>query len=83
MFFESYVPTLAREMPVLAVSRIVGESDDRIWTIVHRYVDEAREKADFSDVYKLGVDETAATRGHNYVTVVADKGGAIGAIVCA
>jgi transposase len=60
-------------MPVLAVSRIVGESDDRIWTIVHRYVDEARERADFSDVRKLAVDETAATRGHNYVTVVADS----------
>ena len=42
VFFESYVLTLAREMPVLAVSRIVGESDDRIWTIVRHYIDEAR-----------------------------------------
>ena len=73
MFFESYVLTLAREMPVLAVSRIVRESDDRIWTIVHRYVNEARDKEDFSEVSKLAVDETAASRGHNYVTVVADS----------
>ncbi|MCL6444626.1 MAG: ISL3 family transposase [Alicyclobacillus sp.] len=73
LFFENYVLTLAREMPVLAVSRIVGKSDDRVWTIIHHYVDEAREKADFSDVHKLAVDETAATRGHNYVTIVADS----------
>ncbi|MCF8567426.1 ISL3 family transposase [Alicyclobacillus tolerans] len=73
LFFESYVLTLAREMPVLAVARIVGESDDRIWNIIHHYVDEAREKEDFSDVRKLAVDETAATRGHNYVTIAADS----------
>nr|WP_197029335.1 ISL3 family transposase [Alicyclobacillus macrosporangiidus] len=73
LYFEAYVLALAQEMPVLAVARLVGESDDRIWTIIHHYVDEARSKADFSDTTKLAVDETAATRGHNYVTVVADS----------
>jgi transposase len=71
--FEGYVLLLVREMPVLAASRIVHESDDRLWTIVHHYVDDARTRVDMSDVTKLAVDETASSKGHEYVTIIADS----------
>lgn len=36
--FEEFVVGLAREMPVRAVSRIVGEHDTRLWRIVNHYL---------------------------------------------
>lgn len=70
--FEAFILQLVREMPVLAVARLVGEHDTRIWRIVRHYVDQARALQDFSNVHQIAVDETSTARGHNYVTVVAD-----------
>lgn len=70
--FEAYVLQLAREMPVLAIARLVGERDKRIWRIIHHYVHEARSKEDFSSVTRISMDETSIARGHKYVTVTAD-----------
>lgn len=70
--FEAFILQLVREMPVLAVARIVGEHDTRIWRIVHHYVKQARQLQDLSNVHHIAVDETSTARGHNYVTVVAD-----------
>ena len=36
--FEEFVVSLAREMPIRAVSRIVGEHDTRLWRIVNDYM---------------------------------------------
>jgi len=36
--FEEFVVNLAREMPVRAVSRIVGEHDTRLWRIVNEFM---------------------------------------------
>ena len=38
--FEEFVVSLAREMPVRAVSRIVGEHDTRLWRIVNDYMED-------------------------------------------
>ena len=35
--FEQFVVDLAREMPVRAVARVVGEHDTRLWRIVNDY----------------------------------------------
>lgn len=70
--FEAYVLQLAKDMPVLAIARLVGERDKRIWRIIRHYVDQARAKEDFSNVSRVSIDETAIARGHKYVTVVAD-----------
>lgn len=72
LLFEAYIMVLAAEMPVKAIADMVGEYDQRIWKIIDRNVEEALAKEDYSDITKIGLDETSSKRGHNYVTVVVD-----------
>ena len=75
LLFESLIMALVREMPVAAVARLIGEHDTKLWRVVDHYVEEARAKADFSEVNRVGVDETASRRGHNYVSLYFDLDG--------
>ena len=75
LLFEALIMALVREMPVAAVAKLVGEHDTRLWRVIHHYVDEARERLDFSEVTRVGVDETASRRGHNYVSLFFDMDG--------
>jgi transposase len=73
LLFEAMVVELARNgLTVAALARIVGEHDTRLWRVLDHYVDTARSSADFSDVQKVGVDETSRQKGHVYVTLFAD-----------
>ncbi len=72
LMFEALLMVLVREMPVAATGRVVGEHGNRIWRVLNHYVHEARAKVDMSGVTRLGVDETAARRGHDYITLVTD-----------
>ena len=75
LLFEALIMALVREMPVAAVAKLVGEHDTRLWRVVHHYIDEARERLDFLKVTRVGVDETASRRGHNYVSLFFDMDG--------
>ena len=72
LLFEAFLLTLAKEMPVNAVARIVGEHDTRIWRVLHHYVEQARSGRDDSDVTNVGLDETSTKRGHNYISLFVD-----------
>jgi transposase len=72
LLFEAMIMTLVKAMPVKTVAAYVGEHDTRLWRILHHYVDQARERADFSRITRFGVDETACKRGHNYVSLFVD-----------
>jgi len=72
LLFEAYIMTLAKEMPVKAIARMVNEHDTRLWRILSYYVSRARQKEDYSNITKIGVDETSFKRGHDYVTIFAD-----------
>jgi transposase len=72
LLFEAMVMTMVSAMPVKAVARIVGEHDTRLWRIVHHYVDEGRARADASEVSQVAIDETAARRGHDDITLFVD-----------
>lgn len=72
LLFESLIMVLAQDMPVKAISELTGEHDTRLWRILHHYVEEARAKLDYSEVQQVGVDETAAKRGHDYITLFVD-----------
>jgi transposase len=70
--FEAYLMILLREMPVATVAAMVGEHDTRLWRVLHHYVGQARSLEDFSNVQKVGVDETSSRRGHRYISVFAE-----------
>ena len=72
LLFEAFVIQLAKAMPVLAVARLVGEHDTLIWRILHHYIDSARTRTGHSSVTQVGVDETAARRGQDYVSLFVD-----------
>ena len=72
LLFEQAAITLVREMPVLAAARIMEITDQRLWRIVEHYVTQAMARLDLERLKALGLDETAAKRGHNYVTVFID-----------
>ncbi len=72
LLFEAFIMAMAREMPVNAIARLVGEHDTRIWRILHHYVEEARNGQDYSRICTVGMDETSSKRGHNYITVFVD-----------
>lgn len=72
MLFEALVMQLCAYMPVNSVARLVSESDDKIWSMLGRYVEEARQSEDYEGVKSVGMDETSRAKGHEYVTLFVD-----------
>ncbi len=72
LLFEAFVLTLMQDMPMRAVSELVGEWDTRLWRVLDHYVTTARNARSLESVTILGIDETAARRGHHYVTLAVD-----------
>ena len=72
LLFEALTMALVAEMPVKAVERLVGEHDTRLWRVIKHYVAKARAARDDSAVEKVGIDETSARRGHDYITNFVD-----------
>ena len=75
LLFEALAMTMMTSMPVAAVGRLVGEHDTRLWRVLRHYVEEARAAADHSGVTRVAFDETAARRGHDYVSLFVDLDG--------
>jgi transposase len=72
LLFEALLMTMLSAMPVKTVARMVGEHDTRLWRVLHHYVEQARARADASDVTRVAIDETAARRGHDYISLFVD-----------
>lgn len=72
ILFEAIIMSMAKEMPVNAVARQVGEHDTRIWRVLQHYVEQAREQQDYSGVTKIGIDETSSKKGHKYISIFVD-----------
>jgi transposase len=72
LLFEALLITFASAMPVAKVAAFTGEHDTRIWRVLDHYIETERAKLDFSGVEQVGVDETAAARGQDYVSVFMD-----------
>ena len=72
LLLEAMVMTMVSAMPVAAVARIVDEHDTRLWRVIHHYVEEGRARTDASGVSRVAIDETAARRGHDYITLFVD-----------
>jgi len=72
LLFEALAMTLMTAMPVAAAARLMKEHDTRMWRVLHHWVEQARARADYADVKRLCIDETAARRGHDYVSLFVD-----------
>ena len=72
LLFEALILQLCTGMPVLTASQIVNVSDDKIWLMLRRYVDEALTYMDLEELEILGLDETSQKKHHDYITLFVD-----------
>jgi transposase len=72
LLMEVAMLTYAAQMPIAPLSRIAREHDTRIWRVIEHHVGAARASLDFSFVTKVGMDETSARRGQDYVSLFMD-----------
>ena len=73
LMFEAFAMTLVMHMPVaVAAERFLKITDQRLWRVVFHYVGAAVARMDLSAVKRVCIDETAAKRGHDYITLVVD-----------
>ena len=72
LLFEAFAMTLVTHMPVAAAARLQREHDTRLWRMVLHYTDDALARQDLSGVTRVCIDETAAKRGHDYISLFVD-----------
>lgn len=76
LLFEGFAMALAMHLPVaVAAKRFLKITDQRMWRIVFHYVEAAVMRMDLGHVHRVCIDETAAKRGHDYITLVVDIDG--------
>jgi len=72
LLFEALLLQLCQAMPVSKVGDITSTSDDKLWSMLDRYISHAREFENFEDIDTVGIDETSRARGHEYITLFVD-----------
>lgn len=72
LLFEMLIMTLAKELAVLQIARMIDEHDTKVWRVIRHYVKKLWAETSFEKLKKLGVDETSSRKGHKYVTVFSD-----------
>jgi len=73
LMFEALIVLLAQQMPFSVVAKMTGLSWYYVHAICSRYVDDAVDLTDLSELAAVAIDETSCRRGHEYVTIVADE----------
>ncbi len=72
LLFEAALLPYAQYMAVAPLAAMAGEHDTRVWRVLEHHVNTARAGLDFSAVTDIGMDETSARRGHDYVSIFMD-----------
>jgi transposase len=72
LLFEALLITFAKAMPVKQIAKHVREQDTRIWRVLEGFVSRERAKCDYSPVRRVGMDETSAAKGQDYVSIFMD-----------
>jgi len=70
--FERLAIDVLRETDVQGATRLLGISWDEAWEIKRRAVARGRARQRVRVPARLGIDETAVARGHDYLTLVCD-----------
>lgn len=72
LLFEALILEFAKYMPVHCISKLIHESDFKIWKMLNIYIFESRKNLDLSKLKYIGLDETSRKKGHNYITLFVD-----------
>lgn len=72
LLMEALLMELVRQMPVHGVARLTRISDGALWRVINHYVDEGVKKIDCSRLVQVGVDETSARKGQDYISCFFD-----------
>jgi transposase len=72
MLFEALLIELASNMPIHKVALLTKVSDYKIWNMLDKYIDLARENEDYSEVDTIGMDETSKSKNHDYISLFVD-----------
>lgn len=72
LLFEALLLQLCSSMPINQVSKLINVHNDKIWDMLDRYVNKAKEYEDFSNIDSIGIDETSSAKGHEYITLFVD-----------
>jgi transposase len=72
LLFEALVLSFTAAMPMAKVAAMTHEHDTRIWRVVEHHVHAARDQLDCTGVHRVGMDETSARKGQDYVSFFAD-----------
>ena len=75
LFEAQVLAACMRGSTVKAVAEALGEDDRRPRDMLGRAVAQARGSADYSDVRRVGIDETSRSRGHTYISTMLDPDG--------
>lgn len=69
---EAFVVALCSQMPIAAVAKLLGVSDDRVWRVLDFHVEAARVREDYASVRRISADERSARRGQRFLTLFCD-----------
>ena len=72
LLFEAFLLQLCQAMPVNKVATITKTSDDKLWSMLEKYIDQTREHEDFKEITSIGLDETSRAKGHEYIMLFVD-----------
>jgi transposase len=75
LLFEGFAMALAMHLPIAVAAGFLDVTDQRLWRVVFHYVEAAVARMDLAGVTRVCIDETAAKRGHDYITLVVDIDG--------
>lgn len=72
LLMEVAMLTFAKQMPIAPLAAMAREHDTRVWRVIEHHVGASRAGLDFSEVTQVGMDETSARRGQDYVSIFMD-----------
>ena len=75
LLFEGFAMALAMHLPIAVAATFLKTTDNRLWRIVFHYVEAAVARMGLAGVTRVCIDETAAKRGQDYITLVVDIDG--------
>jgi len=72
LLLEALLVQLCQAMPVNQVAKLTKISDDKLWSMLDRYINNTRKYENFEDIDAIGIDETSRAKGHEYITLFVD-----------